>query len=61
MEGKGKLHQQWGKWTDNPEAGFEGNREMIAGKIQEIYGNAKEHTVKRFRAFNRDCQDDSWI
>ena len=58
---KSKMHHQWGAWIDSPKERFAGNREMIAGKVQEIYGNAKEETEKRVRAFHRDNHDDYWI
>lgn len=58
---KGKVHHEWGRWTESPKDRFEGNREMLAGKIQELYGNAKEIAEKRVREFNRDNRDDYWI
>lgn len=34
----GSVHQQWGKLTDDDVAQANGEREKLAGKIQERYG-----------------------
>ena len=37
----GLVHQQWGKLTDDDLAQINGNRELLAGKLQDRYGMAQ--------------------
>ncbi|MBK8163585.1 MAG: CsbD family protein [Gammaproteobacteria bacterium] len=39
---KGRIQQKWGKLTDDDLDVINGNREMLLGKIQEVYGMKKE-------------------
>lgn len=39
---KGKIQQKWGKLTDDDLDVINGNREMLLGRIQEVYGIKKE-------------------
>ena len=48
---KGKIKQQWGKLTDDEIDQMEGNAEILAGKLQERYGLAKEDAEKQARDF----------
>ena len=38
----GSVKKQWGKLTDDELMEINGNRDILAGKIQEKYGIAKE-------------------
>ena len=38
----GEVKKQWGKLTDDEILEVNGDREILAGKIQEKYGIAKE-------------------
>ena len=38
----GAVKKQWGKLTDDELLEIDGNRDILAGKIQEKYGIAKE-------------------
>ncbi len=38
----GNVKTEWGKLTDDDIAQINGNRDQLAGKIQERYGIAKE-------------------
>jgi uncharacterized protein YjbJ (UPF0337 family) len=52
---KGKIKQQWGKLTDDEIDEMEGHAEILAGKLQERYGLAKdeaERQAKDFRTSN---------
>ncbi len=52
---KGKIKQQWGKLTDDEIDQLEGHTEILAGKLQERYGLAREEAerqVKEFRTRN---------
>ena len=48
---KGKIKQQWGKLTDDEIDEMEGNAEILAGKLQERYGMAKEDADREARDF----------
>jgi len=48
---KGHVHEQWGKLTNDDFDQIQGRRELLAGKIQERYGIAKDEAEK---------QIDSW-
>jgi uncharacterized protein YjbJ (UPF0337 family) len=48
----GEVKKQWGKLTDDELLEVNGDREILAGKIQERYGIAKEHA---------DRQIDKWV
>ena len=48
---KGKIKQQWGKLTDDEIDQMEGNAEILAGKLQERYGLAKEDAEREARDF----------
>ncbi|MBT9432146.1 CsbD family protein [Candidatus Sodalis endolongispinus] len=39
---KGKVKEQWGKFTDDDLTIVEGKRDQLVGKIQERYGYGKE-------------------
>ncbi|ETX31002.1 CsbD family protein [Roseivivax isoporae] len=51
VEGKwdqlmGSAREQWGKLTDNDLQEAKGNREKMAGKLQERYGHTKEEAER---------------
>ena len=48
---KGHVHEQWGKLTSDDFDQIKGRREVLAGKIQERYGIARDEAEK---------QIDSW-
>jgi uncharacterized protein YjbJ (UPF0337 family) len=54
---KGKVRQQWGKLTDDDFDQIMGDRQMLAGKIQELYGISKEEAEKQVRQFNDKHKD----
>jgi len=39
---KGRVRRRWGKITDDDMAQIQGDREVLAGKIQERYGRSRE-------------------
>ncbi len=47
----GTLKEKWGKLTDDDLQIAEGNREYLAGKIQERYGLAKDEAAKHVKDF----------
>jgi uncharacterized protein YjbJ (UPF0337 family) len=44
---KGEARKKWGKLTDDELMQVDGNRDILAGKIQEKYGIAKEDVTKQ--------------
>ena len=44
---KGQAKKRWGKLTDDELMQIDGNREILAGKIQERYGIAGEEAHKQ--------------
>ena len=49
----GKLKSKWGKLTDDDLAVVEGNREYLAGKIQERYGIARDEAKRQLKDFDK--------
>lgn len=54
----GKVMEQWGRLTNNPQRELAGSREQIAGRIQERYGRTKEEAARQLREFLR--QNRNW-
>lgn len=50
----GHIKKQWGKLTDDDLKVVEGNAEMLAGKIQERYGLARDEAERQVRDFEED-------
>ena len=48
---QGKAKAKWGKLTDDDLAVVEGNRDQLAGKIQERYGYEKERAEREADEF----------
>jgi len=53
MQFKGKAKEQWGDLTDDDLDRIEGNRDQLAGRIQERYGIAKEEAERRVDDWSR--------
>ena len=56
IEGKwkqitGRIKQEWGDLTDNDLTVAEGNRDYLAGKIQERYGCTRDEAQRQIRNF----------
>jgi uncharacterized protein YjbJ (UPF0337 family) len=56
----GKAQVQWGKLTSDDLDVIAGRREVLAGKIQERYGVAKDEAEKQLAAWEKSA-DDSWF
>jgi uncharacterized protein YjbJ (UPF0337 family) len=50
---KGKAREQWGDLTDDDLDRAKGNREQLAGRIQERYGIAKEEAERQVDEWSR--------
>ncbi len=44
---KGNIKVRWGKLTDDQLDVIAGKRDILAGKIQEVYGISKEEVEKQ--------------
>lgn len=54
---KGNAKQQWGKLTDDHLDVVAGNRDILAGKIQEVYGISKEEADKQLSNWQQIQKD----
>lgn len=55
MQLRGKIRQQWGRLTDDDLAEINGDRDLLIGKLQELYGRSREDAEKdleRWAALN---------
>ncbi|MCV3270556.1 CsbD family protein [Roseobacter sinensis] len=48
---KGQIQSKWGELTDDEIEQAEGDRERLAGLIQERYGVAKDEAERQIDAF----------
>lgn len=48
---KGRIRQQWGKFTDDDLAQMQGTYEELEGRLQKLYGYKKEQAKKEIDAF----------
>lgn len=55
---KGKVKQQWGKLTDDDLKQLEGHSDLLAGKLQQRYGLAKEEAQRQAKDF---CSRNNWV
>ncbi len=49
----GKAKEKWGKLTDDDLIVIAGKRDVLAGKIQEHYGIAKDQAQKELDEFSK--------
>lgn len=49
----GRIKQQWGKLTDDDLTVAEGDREYLAGKLQERYGVTRDVAQKQVEDFEK--------
>lgn len=49
----GRIKQQWGELTDNDLTVAEGDRDYLAGKVQERYGIAKDAAMEQVKDFEK--------
>ena len=48
---RGKVKEQWGRLTHDPQREFAGRRDQLAGRIQELHGISKEKAEQQLRVF----------
>lgn len=54
---KGDAQAHWGKLTDDDMQEAEGNRDKLAGKIQERYGIARDEAEKQIDEWADKAKD----
>jgi uncharacterized protein YjbJ (UPF0337 family) len=52
----GHVRKQWGKLTDDDLDQIKGDADVLAGKIQERYGRAKDEARKEVDRFLKEQQ-----
>lgn len=57
---KGKAKVQWGKLTEDDLDIVAGNREQLAGKLQERYGIQKDEAERQVDRWEQSA-DDKWF
>ncbi|MEX1311328.1 MAG: CsbD family protein [Candidatus Sulfomarinibacteraceae bacterium] len=48
---KGEVRKRWGKLTDDDLDVIEGSREKLIGKLQEVYGIARDEAERQIVAW----------
>ena len=54
---KGNARQQWGKLTDDNLDVIAGKRNVLLGRIQELYGISKDETEKQLSDWQKQIKD----
>lgn len=53
---KGRLKESWGALTDDDIDRYEGRRDQLIGRIQEVTGNTRESIQEMVDSFSRDTK-----
>ena len=48
---KGRVRQEWGRFTNDDVARIDGDREVLLGKLQELYGRTREEAEEELEQF----------
>jgi uncharacterized protein YjbJ (UPF0337 family) len=56
---KGNVVQQWGKLTDDELNVIAGRRDLLLGRIQELYGISKDETEKQLTDWENRIKESS--
>ena len=54
---KGKVKEQWGKLTDDQLDVVAGKRDVLLGRIQEVYGISRDEGEKQLAAWQQRMQE----
>lgn len=55
---KGEVKAQWGKLTDDHLDVIAGRRDVLAGKIQEVYGVTQDEAELQILRFEKNAEND---
>jgi uncharacterized protein YjbJ (UPF0337 family) len=50
---KGRVQKKWGQLTNDELDQINGDRKILAGKIQEKYGKAKDEVEREIKEFEK--------
>ena len=53
---KGKIKAQWSKFNDEEVESFKSDLGKLSGKIEKVYGIAKENADRQFGDFKKSVQ-----
>ena len=56
---KGNVRQQWGKLADDELDVIAGKRDLLLGRIQELYGISKDETEKQLTDWEKRIKESS--
>jgi uncharacterized protein YjbJ (UPF0337 family) len=48
---KGRVRQEWGRFTNDDVARIDGDREILLGRLQELYGRTREEAEEELVQF----------
>ena len=48
---KGRVRQEWGRFTNDDVARINGDREVLLGRLQELYGRTREEAEEEVEQF----------
>jgi uncharacterized protein YjbJ (UPF0337 family) len=48
---KGRVRQEWGRFTNDDVARIDGDREVLLGRLQELYGRTREEAEEEVEQF----------
>ena len=48
---KGRVRQEWGRFTNDDVARIDGDREILLGRLQELYGRTREKAEEELEQF----------
>lgn len=54
---KGQAQAQWGKLTNDQLDVVAGNRDQLAGKIQEAYGVSRDEAENQIQEFEKSAEN----
>ena len=48
---KGRVRQEWGRFSNDDVARIDGDREVLLGRLQELYGRTREEAEEEVEQF----------
>jgi len=54
---KGNVRKQWGRITDDMALEIDGNRQILSGRIQELYGISQEEAEQQISEWENTYRD----
>jgi uncharacterized protein YjbJ (UPF0337 family) len=48
---KGRVRQEWGRFSNDDVARINGDREILLGRLQELYGRTREEAEEELEQF----------